>query len=144
MSCGLPQNDFPLSNENNIKRTSPVDKKYNCIAWAAGENKKWWEPSVDGWWPEGCPRTTKLSSYVAAYESQGFVSCEDHYLEEGYDKIVVYADSHGQGVHAAKQLDDIWWSSKMGTNIDIRHHLEALDGPFYGARTVYMKRKSKI
>ncbi len=34
---------FP--NLKNYQITSPKDYRYNCIAWAAGDTKNWWQPS---------------------------------------------------------------------------------------------------
>ena len=34
---------FP--NLKNYQITSPADYRYNCVAWAAGDTKNWWQPS---------------------------------------------------------------------------------------------------
>ena len=28
--------------------TSPKDRAYNCVAWAAGDSVRWWEPGASG------------------------------------------------------------------------------------------------
>jgi hypothetical protein len=38
--------------------TSPKSQEYNCFAWAAEENDRWWQP-IPGeqfYWPEGVPQ----------------------------------------------------------------------------------------
>ena len=36
---------FPNLGGSNYRVTSPKDGAYNCIAHAAGEDDKWWDPS---------------------------------------------------------------------------------------------------
>ncbi len=74
-----------------IRRGGSSD--YNCIAWAAGEDRRWWEPDEDGieYWPPGVPREYTIAAYIAAFESLGYSRCEDESLEVGFEKVAVYA-----------------------------------------------------
>jgi hypothetical protein len=61
--------------------TSLVDKRYNCIAYAAGDTANWWWPLpadvTEVFWPAGAPRTETLAAFRAALASVGFVECEN-------------------------------------------------------------------
>jgi len=43
--------------------------------------------------------------------------------------------------HAARQLDDGTWTSKLGSLEDITHELQALEGADYGHVVLFMKRE---
>jgi hypothetical protein len=122
--------------------TSEPTTDYNCIAWAAGDNTLWWWPhkdSQDSYWPEGVPRSNSLNAFEAAYATLGYVRCAGPDLEEGFEKIAIFAD-HGKCTHAALQLSNGRWTSKMGTAYDIEHDLPTMNGGFYGQIVRYMKR----
>ena len=71
----------------------------------------------------------------------GFVICADGSLEEGVEKVAIYAVGD-EYMHAALQLGSGSWTSKMGTGEDIEHDApENLAGPCYGHVTAFMKRK---
>ena len=126
------------------RETSPVDRRYNCIAWAAGDNTRWWQPvGVGGYyWPEGIAREVTLESYELAFKRQAFRRCDSPELEEGYEKVALYTDSNGVPTHAARQLDDGYWASKLGQGVDIEHaRLEDVGGaPGYGEIALIMRR----
>ena len=70
----------------------------------------------------------------------GFEECGDGSLGPGYQKVALYKD-HGTWQHAAIQMPNGAWRSKMGRGPVIEHRSpESLsDGP-YGSPTVYMRR----
>ena len=74
----IPYNDFPLLVPGNHRVTSPVDYKYNCIAWAAGDTHRWWQPGKPYYWPvAGWPKNDAgLGGLVKAFASLGYVDCE--------------------------------------------------------------------
>ena len=43
--------EFPRLTPVNHTPTSPADRTYNCIAWAAGEAGRWWQPWSADFWP---------------------------------------------------------------------------------------------
>ena len=106
-----------------ITITSTKDKSYNCIAWAAEDNENFWWP-IGGHWPEGMPRVLNLECFKFVYGAAGYVITDTSDLETGYQKIAIYVDRDGIPTHAARQLSDGWWTSKLGRSYDIRH-------PFY-------------
>lgn len=122
--------------------TSPSTREYNCIAWAAGNDEAWWWPDPDGYWPAGIPKDEDLATFIRAYETLGYVVCKNAGYEDGFEKIAIYVDSDGTPTHAARQLGNGRWTSKLGKLEDIEHGtLEGLHGQTYGTVAVFMKRK---
>ena len=71
--------------------------------------------------------------------SLGYVECEDGKLEDGVEKIVLFA-LDGEPKHASRQVSATRWSSKLGKYIDIEHTLDALEGPVYGYVAKFYKK----
>ena len=137
---------FPRLKEVENALTSPVDAAYNCFAWALGENERVWEPfphEVPGsYWPPDIPRNTSLSSFTKVFELCGYEQCENSDLEEGIEKVALYAKSPEDVTHATKQLSSGVWASKLGFAHDIEHEVaDALEGSEYGEVVRYMKRQ---
>lgn len=133
---------FPRLTESNSRPTSPYDEGYNCIAWAAGDTLRWWWPDPMGlkYWPADVPRSETMDSFVKAYGTQGYLQLASPELESGKQKVAIFADRSMKPTHAARQLVDGWWASKLGAQIDIEHELSALDGPAYGTVAVILAR----
>lgn len=120
--------------------TSPPSRQYNCIAWAAGVNDEWWDPSADGKWPAGLARNDAIGTLVSLYEGLGFTPCDQAAFEPGHEKIAIYGDD-GIWAHAARQLPGGRWTSKLGSADDIEHAtLGALESEDYGHVLVILKR----
>ncbi len=132
---------FPNLKTSPYSIKSPFDPGYNCIAWAAGDSERWWEPDSWGYyyWPSEAPRTYSLEAYIRAFESLGFVECTDDSLESDLKKIAIYAVGF-RPTHAARQMRSGFWSSKIGKSVDIEHTLEGLEGSFYGQVALIMRR----
>jgi hypothetical protein len=138
---GFSNKDFPNLHPEKHRITSPADSSYNCIAWAAGIDSAWWEPVTERDWPQSAPRDYKLTSLIVAFESVGFVICADGSQEIGIEKIAIYADGD-EYLHAARQLENGQWTSKMGPDEDIQHNSpDDLAGPAFGQVAAFMKRK---
>lgn len=135
---------FPRLSGTAFEKTSPATREYNCIAWAAGEDDRWWEPIPSGagyYWPQGARRGTDIGALVEAYEAIGYVKCEDGTIEDGYEKIALFASSDGEWTHASRQLGSGRWSSKLGEEADIEHEAPGdLAGSQYGGVYCYMAR----
>jgi hypothetical protein len=136
---------FPNLTETNSRPTSPDDVGYNCIAWAAEDTDYWWWPDPMGqaYWPPGVPREETIAAFEHAYSLQAYAQRSDATLEQGKQKIAIFADRNEKPTHAARQLRDGWWASKLGKGIDIEHELSALDGPTYGTVAVILARPAK-
>ncbi len=134
---------FPKLSDSVSAVTSPKTDEYNCIAWAAGITDEWWWPDPLGeeYWPLQAPRTATIEAFIQAYQTIGYVVCADASLEPDKEKIALYADVDGSPTHAARQLPDGQWSSKLGASEDISHaELESLAGDIYGSATQIMAR----
>jgi hypothetical protein len=146
MSRSWPPYLFPDLNQENCTETSPESRRYNCIAWAANNDGRWWWPDAFnvGYWPSNAPREETLEAFVRAFESLGYFQCADGSLEPGFEKIALYAKGAGEKLiptHAARQLPNGRWTSKLGNCEDIEHStVEALLGPSYGSPVCYLKR----
>jgi hypothetical protein len=121
--------------------TSPWSPSYNCIAWAAGDvTKLWWPAQIPPWyWPPGVPFEETVPAFIAAYATIGYSPCQDGNIEHGLEKVVLFALNRAVK-HAARQLQNGFWTSKMGANVDIEHDLEAVSGPVYGQPVQFLKR----
>lgn len=132
--------DFPNLQTGNPRETSPPDRLYNCIAWAAGIDNDWWEPVKKRYWPASAPRDYKITSLIVAFESVGYVVGADGALGSGIEKVAIFADGP-EYTHAARQLETGKWTSKVGELDDIEHDTpNDLVGPAYGQVTAFMKR----
>lgn len=122
--------------------TSPKDVTYNCIAWAAGDTDNWWWPVGDGYWPANVPHEVTVDAFSAAYGTLGYEVCGQPELEPGVERIALFLDmGNGRPTHAAKQLPDGRWTSKLGKLEDIIHEsLDALCGDAYGEAKVFLRR----
>lgn len=129
--------DFPRLTPDNHRVTSPPTTDYNCIAWAAGDTDRWWEPGVH--WPVAATGYGP-DALEAALVALGFEPCPDGNPEPGWEKVALYA-AGAFGTHAARQLSGGTWTSKLGRQEDIEHDTaEALAGGVYGEVFRYLKR----
>jgi len=80
-----------------------------------------------------------VQTYVAVCIGEGFEICNSLDEEQGFEKIILYADFGGEFTHAAKHVGGTQWSSKIGEYIDIEHTLESLEGS-YGTIAAILRR----
>jgi hypothetical protein len=140
------QQTFPGLARGGYRVTSPRDKRYNCIAWAAGDTGSWWWPVPDAnevFWVAGVPRLETLSAFRDALACLGYVVCDGEELEAGIEKIALFTNDQGIPLHAARQLPNGQWTSKLGELEDIEHALRDLEGAEYGSVALVMKRSSQ-
>ena len=136
--------EFPNLRTAGWTRTSEP-AKYNCIAFVVGDTSRFWwpnlnlsEPDVD-YWPDGVPHLESLDAFVLVFATEGFNVCETADLEEGFEKIALYALDRIVR-HAAIQQPNGRWRSKLGPHEDIETTLEGLVGPSYGNVAAFLKR----
>ena len=133
--------EFPCLTATNYHVTSPKDVQYNCIAWAVGENDVWWWPDdmLYAYWPDTVSRQVTIEAFIQAFSTKGYSPCEDGILEQGFEKVALFALNE-KPTHAARQLPDGNWTSKLGEIQDVIHTIDALDGPQYGSVALFLKR----
>jgi hypothetical protein len=136
----MPDEDpFPRLTNENHQPTSPRDIGYNCIAWAALDQSHWWEPGV--FWPIEVSREEYgIAALEEVFKSLGYVECIDGTMEAGFEKVALYGSGF-MYTHAARQLADETWTSKLGKEEDISHNTaDDVAGGLYGEVVEYMKR----
>lgn len=134
--------EFPRLISESFRVTSPQTRSYNCIAWAAGVHDKWYWPIPDGFnfWPLAFPKSDDIAAFINLFESQGYYTCSSSSYERDYEKVAIF-ERNGKPTHAARQLDNDLWTSKLGSSYDIEHTLEGLEGDIYGQATIFMRRE---
>jgi hypothetical protein len=137
--------DFPKIQTEGYDRTSDATPDYNCIAWAASDQTRWWWPGLDlvgkeAYWPPKAPRKRTLKAFALAFKTLGYEKCKDGLFEEGFEKIAIYAKGD-LPTHAARQLVDGKWTHKIGRNIDISSNLTAVEDGIYGLPVRFLRRK---
>ena len=93
-----------------------------------------------GYWPPEVPDNDHIDSFAVAFAGLRYELCDDGDLQEGFEKVAIYAE--GQRVkHMSRQLPSGRWTSKIGRNVDIEHETpEALEGSIYGSVACFMRR----
>jgi hypothetical protein len=131
---------FP--NLEHFQITSPSSEKYNCIAWAAADATQWWWPEEGPgiYWPAEIPREETLSAFSGLFAWLGYSLCANPDYDAGFEKIALFADDHDFPTHAARQLPNGRWTSKLGRGEDIEHALFDLEGKEYGKVRLVMRR----
>ena len=105
-----------------------------------GSTTTWWWPVGFGFWPSQAPADTSVANFVALFRLQGYEPCSDGALEEGFQKLALYAIDD-QVQHAARQLPNGRWTSKIGDFEDIEHASPGeLEGEAYGAVAQFLRR----
>lgn len=140
---------FPNLTRGEYEVTSAETPDYNCIAHAAGKDDNWWWPDEPpSYWPPGHDKAETLEAFVKAYATVGFVVDfnQTSELEVGIEKVAIYVDADGVPTHAARQLTNGSWTSKLGEWEDIQHKtLKAMEddglGLGYGKVAVILRRK---
>lgn len=138
---------FPnLTDENHYVNSFPA-QGYNCIAWAAGDcSRRWWPIEVGGYfWPETPIPPETLESFIRAFNSLGYSISDNADVESGKEKVAIYTDDSEKPKHAARQVEDGSWASKLGGLEDIIHHdLTDLSNSSYGSVATVLSRPGQL
>ena len=120
--------------------TSEATRRYNCVAWAASDDTDWWSHEPEYYWPEWAPRSPEAEALAQVFVGLGFTICDCDEKEPGYEKVALYT-LDGEWKHAARQLDDGLWTSKLGRFEDITHPSpEDVTGDAFGNIHCVMRR----
>jgi hypothetical protein len=132
-------NDFPNLTPQNHRITSPADLEYNCIAWSAGDVAHWWQPGMH--WPGETPGDDFGMGILAkAFIALGYEECPNGDREAGFEKVALYGSALIY-THAARQLANGKWTSKLGKGEDIEHDTpDDVAGNLYGEVVQFIKR----
>jgi hypothetical protein len=132
---------FPRLPNTDYRVTSQADQFYNCIAWAAGEDSRWWWPAPGYYWPPQVANQNTLAAFIEAFSALGYARSGSPAFVAGFEKIAIFVDAAGQPTHAARQLPSGRWTSKLGTLEDIEHEAaEHVGGTDYGEVAVILQR----
>ena len=128
--------DFPKAVGRYRKTSDPDD--YNCIAYAIGDTSDWWSHEKKYKWVGD--RSPLIEALVNVFIAKGYKKCLCASRERGYEKVALYAKGH-LWTHAAIQLENGRWSSKLGGLEDIEHETAGcICNDEYGEVYCYMKR----
>lgn len=145
---------FPkLKSDDNFKVTSKKTSVYNCIAWAYNYSDRWMWPHttitelLDGitYWPTDEICSLDVSNFIAAFALKGYEICDSFEHEDGFQKIALYTvPGTTECTHAARELTNGYWTSKLGKLEDIQHGDPfTIENPIYGIASHFMKRPFK-
>ena len=81
-----------------------------------------------------------VAAFIAAFQTLGYEECGSGDLEADFMKVALYADSSGAPKHAARQLANGRWTSKLGLSFDVQHRLEEVEGAMYGNVVKFMRK----
>ncbi len=112
---------------------SDEDFNYNCLAYAVGDLRNWWEPPKQAgrYWSAGFPEDTTVRTVVSIMELFGFTVELDPLSIPETEAIAIYADGN-EWTHFAK-FSDGCWSSKLGEGHDVKKvDIGDLEGQLYG------------
>ena len=135
---------FPGLSPTDANKTSESTRQYNCIAWAADDRTRQWWPLPPNhfavYWPRRVPNAVSCQAFELAFNTLGYRRCQDESLEVDIEKVAIFVDANNVPTHAARQLPDGYWTSKLGDLEDIRHALRQLEGSAYGTVAFIMSR----
>ena len=131
---------FPNLASEGFEIVGEPTTEYNCIAYAAGDTDNWWWPDEDDYWPPWATMDNRMESLEEAFAGLEYELCDDSIAEEGYQKVALYG-FQGRFEHAALQMPNGLWRSKMGPGPVIEHRSpESLSGGPYGEVHRFMRR----
>lgn len=135
---------FPRLHDTTFEITSQRDRRYNCVAWAAGDTRRWWWPGEVpfSFWPADVEGEESVANFVTAFATLGYevVASGDH--DPSYEKVAIFASAEGLPTHMARQLSDGSWTSKLGALEDIAHvDVMGVSGTDYGHVVAFLQRR---
>ena len=124
-----------------LRITSDICTKYNCIAWAMGDpDNFWWPDGEDGYWPAGVEVAETVDAFIAAFATKGFTPCDDGSPVEGKEKVALFTKK-GKPTHASYLMSTGEWASKLGRDHDVVHiTAPVIGGLRYGDPTHFFER----
>lgn len=125
------QKDFPFLKDR-FEVLAPSTEAYNCVSHTLGQHRSWIDPRTG-------PADNRFLYMDRLYNENGYrrLPSLDYTLAPGKRKIIIYAATENGSVrkitHAALQMPDGTWTSKLGKLSLVKHAAPAaLAGPNYG------------
>ena len=83
---------FGRLREGEFEITSQQDSRYNCVAWAAGDTRRWWWPAESPFvfWPATVNREESISSFIDAFGTLGYELADSGRHEAGVEKVAIF------------------------------------------------------
>jgi hypothetical protein len=135
---------------DNHETKSKATPRYNCVAFANGDERHWWEPGLFGgayYWPPNIKQSDELESWVEMFTVQGYKPTKNRKVEPGYEKVAIYVDLTDMLPSHVAVSDGRVWKSKLGKGQDIYHSsldvLEGTEKDEYGIVERVLKRPIK-
>ena len=79
---------------------------------------------IDGvdYWPSKELMEPSIQNFIDAFRLKGYEVCDGYQHEDGYQKVALYAlPNSNMCTHAARELRNGFWTSKLGEWQDIQH-----------------------
>jgi hypothetical protein len=124
---------------------SDEDFNYNCLAYALGDRRNWWEPpkGYAQYWPPGYPNDVSVQTVESIIKDYGFTVDSDADSTPETDAIAIYAEGN-EWTHFAK-FSAGSWSCKLGEGHDVvgvpKEHFE---GKLYGKVVKVLSRPKTL
>jgi hypothetical protein len=123
---------FPKLVQGSFERKSNATARYNCIAFAAGDERHWWEAGANGgryYWPPSIRQSTTVDGVAEIFTAKGFELTNNRDVESGYEKVAIYVSMDDFEFSHIAVSDGTVWKSKLGKGQDIEHcSLDVLEG----------------
>lgn len=133
---------FPLLTDYELIPNSE-SMEYNCISHTLNINNDIsWPFDNNNYWPVS--RDLTKESFDKFYEFHGFekMNLLDFSYDSKYIKVALYTNK-GIPTHAAIQVDEFFWESKIGELGIIKHDLFEIEDNVYGeVAQIYRKLKT--
>jgi hypothetical protein len=137
------ERDFPLLRDA-VYHLSDPDFNNNCLGYALGDLKNWWEPPHGNgqYWPPGFEEDVTVDTVEAIIRLHGFTEEIDPSETPAVGAIAIYAKG-GEWTHFACFRDGEW-KSKLGEGNDVEGIiLEHLEVRMYGTVFKVLSRPKK-
>ncbi len=108
--------DFPNLARGEFQVVCPASDRYNCVAYAAGDTSQPWSDELEDFWPLQVARDPTIRGLEKLFRWLEFKKCNGPRLEGAYQKVALYA-SKGLWTHAALQMPNGRWRSKLGKGV---------------------------
>jgi len=139
--------NLPRLQPSRYEVKSHATPRYNCVAFANGDERHWWEAGVFGgrfFWPPEIREDSTLQAWRQLFVSQGYVPTTNRNIELGFEKVAIYVSLEDFSTTHVAKSDGRVWKSKLGKGQDIDHYaLDVLEGDQedeYGVVELVLKR----